>query len=109
MKKLHSELIKCSKENMFVKVELYYSLGGYNFFTYKEEPRGYYLSASPVERSESCGCVMESYTAFSGIKKCIVECQRQSKKREAEALEKMDNYKEALMKEVLSQNGLEVA
>ena len=26
-----------------LKVELYYSLGGTNVFTYKDEPRGYYL------------------------------------------------------------------
>ena len=109
MKKLFNELIPLEKENNFLKVELYYSLGGFNYFTYKEEPRGYYLSATPIERSETCGCVMESFTAFSGIKQCVLECSRQSKKREAEALEKMGNYKESLVADVLAKNGLKVA
>ena len=109
MKKLFNELIPLDKENNFLKVELYYSLGGYNYFTYKEEPRGYYLSATPVEREEKYGCVMESVVAFSGIKQCIVPCSRQSKKREAEALEKMGGYKDELVAEVLAKNGLKVA
>ena len=35
-----------------LKIELYYDLGGYNCFTGKNEPRAYYLSVTPVERSD---------------------------------------------------------
>ena len=64
-----------------LRCELYYSLGGINYFTYKNEARGYYLSVSPVERSEH----MESYVGLSGVKKCLLEVTRQSKKAEATA------------------------
>lgn len=73
-----------------LQAEVYYSLGGYNVFTGREEPRGYYLSVSPVTKS---GC-MVSYAAFSGSKKCVLKCERQSKKRFEEAKE---IYKEWIM------------
>lgn len=69
-----------------LKVELYYHKGGYNYFTYKNEKRGYYLSISPVYRRESTpGITLESYCAFSGIKVLLLEVQRKSNKAEAEA------------------------
>ena len=58
-----------------LRCELYYSLGGFNYFTYKNEARGYYLSVSPVEKSEH----MESYVGFSGVKKCLLEVTRHPK------------------------------
>ena len=69
----------------YLRVELYYYLGGYNLFTYKQEPRGYYLSISPVHRTARGGYVTESYTAFTGIKKCIKTVTRKSAKAETEA------------------------
>ena len=71
------------KEVNALRCELYYSLGGINYFTYKNESRGYYLAVSPVNRSEH----MESYVGFSGVKKCLLEVTRQSKKAEAKAEE----------------------
>jgi hypothetical protein len=66
-----------------LKMELYYSKGGMNYFTSKVESRGYYMSISPVERKNG----MESYTGFSGLKRCILETQRKSKKKEDEAVD----------------------
>lgn len=80
--------IKANDDNVtHIKCELYYDLGGYNVFSYKEEPRGYYVSTSPVTRGEVDGYVMESYVAFSGYKKCIHEVKRRSKKAEEKAKE----------------------
>jgi hypothetical protein len=51
-----------------LKVEVYYDLGGANYFTGGVEARGLKLSVSPVSRAESEFGVTESYTAFSGSK-----------------------------------------
>lgn len=93
----------------YLKIETRYSLGGYNVFTHKPEARGYYLSVSPVERSERAGVVFESYTAFSGVKLLLLEVSRKSKKAE-EAAEKIAAEKEKeLILFVCDKNGLEVA
>lgn len=92
-----------------LRVEVYYSLGGYNLFTYKQEPRGYYLSVSPAGRSERGGVVMESYRAFSGTKKLILPVTRQSAKRMEEALRLAEESKEELIAHVLQDNGLQLA
>ena len=97
--------IPCEEKNTFLKCELYYSLGGYNYFTYKQEPRGYYLSVAPVEKSG----IMESYVAFSGIKKLMVEVKRKSKKKESEAVEMIEKSLPELVDVVVSKNGIKVA
>jgi len=60
-----------------LSVGIYYSLGGMNYFTYKNEPRGYYFSITPEVVS---GC-MRSYTAFTGFKTCFKEVKRKTKKQ----------------------------
>lgn len=91
-----------------LKIELYYNLGGYNVFTYKEEKRGYYLSVSPVTRERSSGCTMESYTAFSGIKQLIKPVNRKSAKAEAAAETEAAAKEADLIRYVCEKNGLEV-
>ena len=44
------EVIDNSEVNQ-IEVELYYSAGGMNYFNYKHEERGYYLSVSPYKFS----------------------------------------------------------
>lgn len=61
-----------------LKIELYYHLGGMNYFTGTNEARGYYLSVTPVTLSKGDGYTSESYTAFTGVKQLVVECKRQS-------------------------------
>ena len=78
------EYLKAKGENTnCIKVELYYQLGGFNCFTYKQEERGYVVGVSPIQKSRIC----EVYTGFSGVKECIVPCSRKSKSSEAKALE----------------------
>ena len=60
-----------------IKCEVYYSKGGVNYFTYKNEARGYYMSVTPVERKNG----FESFIAFTGCKTCILPVARQSKKQ----------------------------
>ena len=76
-----------------LKAEIYYSLGGINYFTYKNESRGYYMSISPVKREVTdSGYTMESYTAFSGLKQCVLPVQRKSQKKMNEAIEYFDKH-----------------
>lgn len=98
MKILKTEYIPTNKEKHFLKCELYYDLGGMNYFSYKNEARGYYVSVSPVERSTSeSGISYESYTAFSGIKNLVAQCERQSKKNEQRAAELYESARDELL------------
>lgn len=83
-----------------LKVELYYSLGGLNVFTYKDEPRGYYLSVSPVARKGN----WETFVAFTGLKQCILPVKRKAQ----EALSKMNDYLQPLIDKVLQDTGLQL-
>lgn len=101
--------VKENRNATHLKIEVYYNLGGMNYFTGKPEARGYYLSVSPVSRSRTdYGATLESYTAFSGIKECIKTVTRKSVKAEAEA-EKLAQDREKIMIEyVCNKNGLEL-
>jgi hypothetical protein len=93
--------------NKDLKIELYYHLGGMNYFTGSGEKRGFYLSVTPVERTKyEGGFTGESYTAFTGTKKLILECSRYSKKSEEQSLKLMENDKQTLIDHVVSKNNL---
>ena len=100
MEHIKKEYIKTNQEKQFLKCELYYSLGGMNYFTGRAEARGYYVSVSPVKReTRDYGVTTESYAAFSGWKKCVVQCARKGKKAEAEALAAYEASKAELMEQ----------
>lgn len=93
-----------------IKCEVYYSLGGYNVWTGKQEPRGYYASVSPVERKDyGNGCVMESYVAFTGIKQLLKEVSRKSVKSQAEAEKMAENVFNSLIEYIMNEHGIELA
>lgn len=100
--------LKENKNANFLEIEVKYSLGGYNYFTYKSEPRGYYLSVSPVQRSTRDGIGFVSYTAFSGVKMLLLEVSRKSKKAEAEAGRLAAEKEAELIEYVCNKNNLEV-
>lgn len=72
--------VKENEKVNFLKVDVYYSKGGVNYFTSSNEKRGIYLSVSPVKRETIGQCISESYAGFSGIKKCVLELNKYSKK-----------------------------
>lgn len=74
-------------DSTHIKVELFYSKGGYNYFTGKEEKRGMYISFTPVSREERDGYSMESFVAFSGVKFLVKEMKRKSQK----AIDEIEN------------------
>jgi hypothetical protein len=87
-----------------LKVEVYYTLGGLNYFTGRQEKRGYYLSVIPVEIKESNGIRSEICSIFSGAKELILEVKRRSKKAELEASRLAQERMEKLIEYVLSKN-----
>ena len=40
------------EDNKYLKVQVYYDLGGMNYFTGKQESRGYYIMVKPIEKGE---------------------------------------------------------
>ena len=80
-----------------LKVELYYSLGGMNYFNYKVEKRGYYLSVCPTERKDNGGWISESYTMFSGVKQLVKEVARKSAKSAEQAREQAKALEQELI------------
>ena len=81
-KVLHMEkYLATTTPNKYIKVYTYYKKDSMNYFTYKNEARGYYLSVTPVERARG----FESFVAFTGFKVLLKEVTRASKKAEAEA------------------------
>lgn len=96
-----------STRTTHLKVEIYYSLGGINYFTYKNERRGYYISVSPVERREYApGLMMEGTTCFSGYKALLKEVTRKSAKAEREAEAAAPALREELIRRVMAENHL---
>lgn len=88
----------------FMKVTFDYSLGGLNVWTYKTEPRGYYVSFTPVERDG----IMEGFVAFSGKKYLIKEVSRKSAKAEAEALKEAEGFIADKLERLCAQMGYEL-
>lgn len=89
--------IGSTREN-YVRADVYYSEGGYSYFTYKNTPRAYFMSVHMVGRGKDACGYFESTAIFqnNGAKMLLQEVTRQSKKREAEALayfeEHIDEY-----------------
>ena len=84
----------------YVKAEVYYDEGGMSLFTYKNNPRAYWMSVHKVGRGkDSCG-YWESTTIFGGgYKSLIKEVGRQSKKAEAEAVAHYDAHIDEYVKQ----------
>ena len=106
--KLETRRIPTNIAGKFIEVELYYSKGGYNVFTYKNESRGYYVRICPITVERN----MVSFIAFSGTKVCIHECSRKSAKAEREAIVAAnDEYRDLvsrLVSKIAHNNNLEV-
>ena len=79
---VYEQDLRTQNECAKIKVELSYLLGGINYFTYKKESRGLYLSITPVEiKDRGNGFICESFVGFSGIKFLVKELGRKSDKQ----------------------------
>ena len=82
--------------------EVYYDLGGMNYFTGRVESRGYWFSLQPYESDGIC----RSFVAFSGVKTCVLPCGRQSAKRFEEAKGMLDALIDEHMAAFCAENAL---
>lgn len=98
-----------NKRVTHLKCEVFYSLGGMNYFTYKQEGRGYYASVTPVERTEHDGYTMEGFMCFSGIKQLVKEVSRKSDKAMQTAEKIAETVFPALIEYVCNKEGLSLA
>lgn len=87
-----------------LRVEMYYNIGGMNYFTGRQERRGYYLSISPVTRNG----IMESFTAYSGVKFLLKEVSRKSAKAEKQAEDLATELAPDYIDIVCRRNGVEL-
>ena len=90
-------------DDRFIECRLIYSLGGMNMFTYRNDPRGYWVSVTPVrvERNMVEECPMD------GLKMFLLGVSRASKKAEADASAMMDTVKENMVRRVCEKNGID--
>jgi hypothetical protein len=64
------------RKQHFIVVEVYYKIGGSNFATFKNDPRGYYMSVSPeFEERYTSGLVGRGFEMFSGLGKFVEEAK----------------------------------
>ena len=87
-----------------LRVDLSYNKGGMNVWTYKQEPRGYYLMLTPVFRDG----IMEGFTAFSGKKYLIREVTRASAKQEREAEQEANSFLADTLSHIARKMGYEL-
>ena len=95
---------KQKEDEKWMKIEIFYSLGGMNYFYGKSEPRGYSVSFTTVERGED----FEKYAPMSdeNFRIFIKEVKRKSKKTERELIEFIGSIIEELF-ELYKENNKE--
>lgn len=67
-------------ERSIVRCEVSYAKGGWNNWSYKQEPRGYWLEVVPMVLERGDGFTVQKYAAFSGKKYFLMEAKRFSAK-----------------------------
>ncbi len=87
-----------------LEIEVYYSLGGMNYFTGSNEQRGYYLSVTPVKRERE----WVTTTAFTGIKALLLPVTRKSDKAYEQACELAKSKEQELIDYVCAKNGIKL-
>lgn len=100
--------LKTNQENTELKIELKYYLGGYNYWNYKHEPRGYYLHIQPIIRETRENYFIEQYTPTKGYKALILETKRKSEKAYKTALEMIEETKQQMIEVITKNNNLEL-
>lgn len=91
-----------------MKVEIYYTLGGYNVWNYKVDPRGFYLSITPMMRELKDGYVSETYSAYTGLRQLLLQVERRSKRTETIAVNEAAKILNPLIRQVCDKNNLPI-
>ena len=106
-KRIVLEKIPTTKPNTFLRVEVYYEIGGLNYFSGGTRKRGYWLSVTPIEEQGDFTCT----TAFSGTCDLLEETKRFSAKRLQEVVNQLSGKSiyQQLISHVKSKNGIVLA
>ncbi len=92
-----------------IETAVYYDQGGVCYATYKQKPRGYYLSATPIEEEDrGNGITVRKCGLFSGICTLLEPTARFNARRleQAAAQAKALPMYEKLIAEVAAKNNL---
>jgi hypothetical protein len=81
---LHKEYEKLNDHE--IKFSIVFNKSLTNWATNQPKKVGYYVSVMPVKRTNQDGFSIEESGAFTGFNACLLEVDRQSKKRLAAAL-----------------------
>jgi hypothetical protein len=95
----------------FLVVELYYNKGGRNYFSGKDDPRGYWISSNAVEIENRDGYQMRTYVPINGYRYFIKESARFSEKTLGElasSVKTLPAYQQ-LLERALETNNLQIA
>ena len=82
-RKVVLKLIPTGGKNEYIEVSVYYKKGGENMFTSREEPRGFWVSVSKVQKGDG----WTKRLAFEGRKMFLLEVKRFSQKAMDKAVE----------------------
>ena len=93
--------ITSNDKNNKITTEIYYSKGGMNYFTDRDEKRGYYFSITPEKHNDG----FRTYTSFSGVKTCILEVARKSKSAYDKAKAMLDKYENEYLQAFCDKKG----
>ncbi len=91
---LHKEYVDTKKDNVKIKFTVVFNKQTTNWATSQRRKIGYQVTVIPVEVSENGNIRLESYGAFTGFNDCLLEVDRQSKKRLEKAIEVLHEKKE---------------
>ena len=102
------EYIKCKGDRINnIEIDFRYELGGWQYSTCTEKPRGYYISIQPMElKHRDNGLVSHCYGVYTGYYKLLYPCQRRSKNAEKEAMKKYKEFKKELVDRVVKEMNL---
>lgn len=92
------EQIKTTSEKV-IEVKMYYR---------KEGNRGFFFSAQPMKISTSGGITMREFDPMEGYQKFLLSTPRYSDKARIEALNLLNNYKDAMVKTICQNCNLEL-
>ena len=95
-------------EDQQCEIQVYYHLGGMNYFTYKQEPRGIYVSIQPCKFIERGGYTMVECCPMNGCKFLLEELKRANAKKLAQWEECVAMYAEQLAKAYIENDRAEV-
>lgn len=93
----------------FIRVELYYDKGGYDYMSYRQKPRGFYLSVTPVFKENKGTYTTEMFGAFRGYKQLILEVNRFSDKQYNKAVDLSKSFESLMVNRILKENNLTLA